>query len=905
MALSAGDRLGAFEIVGTIGEGGMGVVYRARDTRLHRDVAIKLLPAAVADDPDRLSRFRREAQLLATLNHPNIAHVYGLEEVDNEPALVMELVPGRTLSDLLQDQRLGPRGGRLQLPDIVLMARQIAEAMEAAHERGIIHRDLKPANIKVRDDGVVKILDFGLAKDQAPEAASGQRVEDQATITSPALTEVGVILGTAAYMAPEQALGRPVDKRADIWAFGVVLFEMLTGERPFAGRSVTETIAAVIKDDPRLDRLPADTPAALRTLVGRCLERDPTRRLRDIGEARILLSGPLDSPASSGATAAPARGSRGVPWIATGAAMVVLAAVAAYAAWALKPVPVAPVRRLDLAMPANVSDFAVSRDGARVAYIADHRLYVRRFDELDAKDLGLLPITATLLVWSPDDRLLAFTAQSRVRTIPVDGGPALVVADVPASGEIMDLEWLPNGMIVFSVWRDSLYGVPATGGTATVQLAIDPEREVDFHRITALPDNRLVVATHRRQQDTDIVELVELGAGGQRFTLTTDTDAQDFTHIPVGGRAGTLLFARATTNPGIWAVPFSAGAINVNEARLLIAGATNYSVARDGTLMGIVPAPSRRALVWMDPAGTETAVPGSHIETQQTEVEISPDGRRAAFVQGRYRVAGLGTGSLTDGVVVVRDLQTGVDTRLAAGTPSSTMWGSVGLPTWFPDGQRILHRTGRVEGASLVERRADIAGSARELTQGFYGRVLADGRTLIYTRDDRGAGRLMRARIGDDGRAESAALLLPRDDQPNVGDFDVSADGRLVAYVVRDPSQRGDVYLAEIARPGEQWLVQEGGARPRFAQDEQLFFLRGAEDPSGQRRGQLVRVRMTMSPTISIGSPTVVLQETNASLAMISYDVAPDGRRFLMWKASPAPAGTGQRFILAENAIAR
>lgn len=890
----------------------MGEVYRARDTRLQRDVALKLLPASVADDAQRLARFRREAQLLAALNHPNIAHIYGVEHAEaSPPAIAMELVPGRTLDELLRDTARAQSGAGhsegLPLPDVISMARQMAGALEAAHESGIVHRDLKPSNVRVRDDGVVKVLDFGLAKAEESGplgSAAGGSAHTMATVTSPAMTEMGLILGTAAYMSPEQARGRPVDKRADIWAYGAVLFELVTGEQLFASsRSVTETIATVIKDDLRLDRLPTDTPPALRQLIARCLERDPAERLRDIGEARIALSRSLEPAEASAVIAGHSRTHGGTLWLAGAAAAVLLSAITAAVTWTIKPAaPGSGLRRLDLAVPPGLTEITISNDATRMAYLAGNQLYVRRLDELDAKALGPMHVTTRQLAWSPDDRAIAFTADSKIQTIPAGGGPPFVVTQVPASGRVMGLAWLPNNTIVFSVWRDSLYGAPATGGTPTVQLAIDAEAEVDFHHVAALPDNRMVVSTHRRKEDADILELVALAGDRRRVTLTHDPDVRQVKHVHTNG-GGLLLFSREGTNVGIWTTPFAERALDFTNAALLLAGATTYSVARDGTMLATIPARERHVLVWVDEKGAETPVSGDEIEGPDQALELSPDGRRAAFVQGAYRSAGAGAGSVT-GVVVVRDLQTGVDTRLSTSAPTST-WGDVGLPTWSPDGQRVIHRTGRVEGAALVERRADIAGTARTLTSGMLGRLLSDGRTLIYTRDERGAGRLARAAIDRDGRGGSPRGLFPTESVPDVGDFDISADGRLIAFVARQQGQRGNVFISEIGDPREQWLVQEGANRPRFTRDGgHLFFIRGVADAQGRPQGQLVRVPIATFPRISIGPPEVVLLDRADGPRLGSYDVAPNGRRFLMYKPVAPTVSEGQRLVLVQQSIA-
>ena len=323
MALTPGTRLGVYEVIAKIGQGGMGQVWRARDTKLNRDVALKVLPDLFANDADRLMRFTREAQTLASLNHPNIAHIHGLEESGDVRALVMELVEGDDLSQRIARLRAPGASARqagMPLDEVLPIARQIAEALEAAHEQGIIHRDLKPANIKVRSDGTVKVLDFGLAKAMEPPAASSLNVSQSSMITTPAMTQAGMILGTAAYMSPEQARGKTVDKRADIWSFGVVLYEMLTGTRLFAGDSVPETLGLIFSHEPNLATLPSATPARVRALMARCLVKDPRQRLRDIGDARLDLEGAGDTPAA--ASPVPARGSlwRAVPWALAAAA---------------------------------------------------------------------------------------------------------------------------------------------------------------------------------------------------------------------------------------------------------------------------------------------------------------------------------------------------------------------------------------------------------------------------------------------------------------------------------------------------------------------------------------------------------------------------------------------------------
>ena len=452
MPLAAGTRLGPYEILAPLGAGGMGEVYRARDPKLNRDVALKVLPELLAHDPDRLARFQREAQLLASLNHTNIAHIHGLEESSGIRALVIELVEGPTLADRI-DQ------GLIAVDEALAIARQIAEALEAAHGQGIIHRDLKPANIKVRDDGTAKVLDFGLAKALDPAGASNANVTMSPTISMHA-TQAGIILGTAAYMSPEQARGKAVDKRADIWAFGCVLYEMLTGTRAFAGDDVTDTLAAVLRQDIDWTALPATLPASVLRLLVRCLDRDPHRRLRDIGEARIVLENPAggeiqaDIPGSA-PVFVPRRPlwRRGIPFVVV---TVAAAAMAATATWYLNAATPTAVTRFRLTLEDEQSFTGSARnmvamppDGAQMVYVANARLYLLSLSELDAKAIpgtdGYQAVNQP--VFSPDGRSIAFHAvgDHTLKRIGLTGGTAMTIcaaADIP-----LGMSWGPDGIV--------------------------------------------------------------------------------------------------------------------------------------------------------------------------------------------------------------------------------------------------------------------------------------------------------------------------------------------------------------------------------------------------------------------------------------------------------------------------
>lgn len=476
MALEAGARIGPYEIIGLLGAGGMGEVYRARDSKLGREVALKVLPGAVASDHDRIARLEREAQALAALNHQHIAHVYGFESGHDSGALVMELVEGPTLADRL-------RAGPIPLEEALPIARQIAEALEAAHDRGIVHRDLKPANIKVTDEGVVKVLDFGLAKavESGPAAAS---VSQSPTLSLHA-TQAGVVLGTAAYMSPEQARGKPVDARTDIWSFGVVLFEMVCGRLPFDGDDVSDTLASVLKSEPQWDRLPRDLPASLDRLLRRCLQKDRGHRLRHIGDARLELEDAKRTETAAGRRTAIAARERMV-WASVAAAAVMVAAVAIS-----RPGPMAPpAMRVDVARPnATVGFFALSRDGQSIAYSArserGRQIWVR-----DLSSTAARPIRGTeggeFPFWSPDGRNIGFFTSGRLNRISVDGGTATTIGRslTPAGGS-----WGPDGTILY-VPADNgpVVAVPENGGASR---AVTPSPDVIATRLPQfLPGGR-------------------------------------------------------------------------------------------------------------------------------------------------------------------------------------------------------------------------------------------------------------------------------------------------------------------------------------------------------------------------------------------------------------------------------
>ncbi|HEV2306085.1 MAG TPA: protein kinase [Candidatus Acidoferrales bacterium] len=461
--LSSGRKLGSYEILSPLGTGGMGEVYRARDTRLGRDVALKVLPEGFTRDVERLGRFRREAQVLASLNHPNIAAIYGFEDSGEVQALVMELVEGPTLADMISRTGRGAESAAgnakpIPLEEALAIAKQICEALEYAHERGIVHRDLKPANVKVTPDGAVKILDFGLAKALEGETAAAD-ISSSPTISRMA-TQAGIILGTAAYMSPEQAKGKSVDRRADIWAFGCVLYEMLTGKMAFSGETVTDTLAAVIRAEPDWTLLPKDTPTHVRVLLQRCLKKDAKQRLRDIGDARIALEEVLSGVAKEQMAAAGASRPvwrRALPWVVAALCALVAAGLAAYLYFGGAARGNGANVTLDVALPDGVSvltrdspNVALSPDGKEIVFMGAKgtvsQLYRRSLDEPDAEPLagtenGLGPF------FSPDGKWIGFFADGKLKRIPADGGRAQILADAPNQ---RGGSWAPDGSIIFS-----------------------------------------------------------------------------------------------------------------------------------------------------------------------------------------------------------------------------------------------------------------------------------------------------------------------------------------------------------------------------------------------------------------------------------------------------------------------
>jgi Tol biopolymer transport system component len=865
--MKAGDTLGVYRVLDQLGEGGMGQVFRARDTRLDRDVAIKILPPLFAGDAERLARFEREAKTLASLNHPNIAQIYGIEGT----GLVMELVEGHDLATRLAR-------GPLPIADALAIARQIAEALEAAHERGIIHRDLKPANVMVRDDGTVKVLDFGLAKALDPSAGSQAELMHSPTFTSPS-TQLGTILGTAAYMAPEQARGRPVDKRADIWAFGCVLFEMLSGRQAFQGESVTDLVAAIVKEDPDWKTLPPDTPRSVRRLLERCLRKDVRQRLHDIADARIDLEDAVANPATEAPPAVPAPAAR-TAVMALAALSGLLLLATAYLGWrTLRPAAAAPAIRFAIQPPAGLElpvdgwpAIALSPDGSRMVVTAgtsseQNSLYGRTLDSVDLTPVpggknGFNPF------FSPDGKWIAFTADQKLKRIPITGGQPQVLADAEWGGGT----WGPGDAIIYTPhYASGLWKVPAAGGKAEKLTEPDSKNgELGHWWPQFLPDGRNVVFTSFSTPiEKSRVMVYSIATGQQRVLV----EGANFGRVLASGH---LLYARAN---GIAGVPFDLGRAEITgpEAPVLEGVSTYFtngmaqiSVAANGTL-GFVPEKEARAnseIVWLDRAGKiSPALPPAR---RHTDMRLSPDGRRLAVtIEDDNRN------------IWVHDFERGTLGPVTSGAASE--FG----PVWTPDGRRLAFAVESPVFRIFTKPPVVTAADEPMVTLEFDTVPMSfspDGRYLVYTVSNpvTRADLWIRATGGTDG---GKALIASKYED---GGAEISPDGKWIAYT-SDESGRPEAYVQGFPEPSERWQVSTGGAANlRWSRDgRQLFYAR--VDPSA-----IMSVQLTPAAggSLSTGKPALVYEGR-----FDAYDAAPDGRMLIL-RRDPAALAASIHIVL-------
>jgi Tol biopolymer transport system component len=814
----------------------MGEVYRARDTKLKRDVAIKVLPTLFASDPERLRRFEREAQTLAGLNHPNIAHVHGV--LEQPLALVMELVDGQDLS-----ARIGPAG--MPMGDALPIARQIAEALEAAHERGVIHRDLKPANIKVREDGVVKVLDFGLAKAMDPVGSAANIANSPTFMTGP--TQVGTILGTAAYMSPEQARGKPVDKRSDIWAFGCVFFEMLTGRRPFDGETITDILSAIVHTAPDLSWLPATTPPVVRALIARCLEKDVTRRLRDIGEARVLLGDEraTEAPVVLAGAAAPRPPSRARVVVA-GVVMLVVAALGAAAGYFARPAPELRVRKSHVAVQPDgtfIRSPVISPDGRSVVFIRRSRLWVQSLDSWEPRELAGTE-GGTRPFWSPRSDWIAFFRSEQLRKVPAAGGPVVDVATLPAVQAPLNSSsgvWTDDGALIFSLGAgDGLFRVSSGGGELKEFFKVPEAHGRDLHDISSLPDGGFVAAVRR----ADGIDALGVLSGG---VLTIVLEASHVS-VPRYSPSGHLLFARQAPNAGLWAMPFSVDRRQATGEPFLIGRGTDPSLARDGTLLyRAEPDALARQLAWftMDgQVGATVAPPQDWIEG----LAISPDGKRLLA-------------SASDGIWAY-DIASGARSRVTSGRYDIT-------PQWVgTSGQMVFVRTVGSR-PDLMMKRADAGGEERVLAESArFPSVTKDGRRVVFNQRTSGATEWQIAWIDLDKPTEVHRL-----DGPHRGarfPF-VSPDGRFVAYVSGEIGP-DEVFVTSQHGEGKVQVSSGGGGWCRFNVRGDAIFYRAPG-------GDFMSVPFTAGTELSIGRPRRLFEWGPGWHAF--YELAADGTRGL------------------------
>ena len=774
MTLALGMRLGPYEILAPLGAGGMGEVYRARDTRLDRDVAIKVLPDHFAADPEHLTRFEREAKVLASLNHPNIAHLHGLEESGDVRALVMELVEGPTLADRIAR-------GPIAIDEALPIARQIADALEAAHEQGIIHRDLKPANVKVCEDGTVKVLDFGLAKAIEGDRVNVGAVSNSPTITSPALmTGVGVLLGTAAYMAPEQAKGKPADKRSDIWAFGCVLFEMLTGKRAFEGEEVNETPAFVLTKQPDWTALPAATPGAIGRLLRRCLEKDRKRRLGDAGVARLDIDDALTAPASDAVTTiSGASAFISVRWrlaVLVAAALLVGAGLSAIAVWNLRPSGAASaVTRFPILLPdgqqfneSGGQVVAASPDGTHLAYVANRRLYLRSLSEVEARPIPGTETTDLLMgdvVFSPDGQSIAFysgtNSSGALRRVALSGGTPVTIC--PATNT-MGISWSRDG-IVFGQIQKGIMRVAATGGQPELLVGVKdgaawgpqllPGGEAVL--FTFAPGITALTGGTLDMWDKAHVVVQSLRSGERRTVHEGGSGAR---YIPTGH----LVYA---VGGNLFATPFSLDRLEVtgDAAPVLegvrravylgaASGSVYYNVSDNGSLV-YVPGPSSSSLQF-DLAFSNSQGAVNPLKLRPASYQfprISPDGTRVAVGTDDGREANIWIYDLS-GTSAVRQL---------------TLEGRNRFPVWSADSRDVAFQSDRDGDHAIFRQRADGGSRAERLTKPQPGVTHVPeswspaGRTLLFGETKGDTSSLMALSVSDQKTARVDGVPLSKE----------------------------------------------------------------------------------------------------------------------------------------------
>jgi serine/threonine protein kinase len=867
-----GKTLVHYEITAEIGKGGMGEVYQAKDTKLGRDVAIKVLPEEFALDTDRVARFQREAKLLASLNHPNIAAIYGLEESEGTHFLVMELIEGDTLRDRI-------KSGPIPVEEALKLALQMAEALEAAHEKGVIHRDLKPANIKVTPEGKVKILDFGLAKAYTGDQGN-INLADSPTISA-AATQQGVILGTAAYMSPEQAKGKPVDKRADIWAFGVVLYEMLTGKSAFQGEDVSETLASVIKGDSNLTLLPVNIHPRVREVITRCLQKEQKKRYGGIGETQYEIEQVLADP--SGVFAqhisiqGPRRNTRSTLAL-IASAVILTAIIVGVAIWFLKPSAPTQVMRFDyelpsgqqLLKPSNVPALAVSPDGKLFVYSTPEGLYLRSVDELNAKLIAGTEGRQMMPFFSPDGKWIGYSADSsQLKKISVNGGAPVTLCDF--NGYFGGGSWGADNTIVYAQWSSGdIMSVSGDGGTP--EPIIKPLRAIVYPQL--LQGGKAVIYTDFSVQPGRI--MVHSLESGERKELFPGTRAM---YVPTGH----LVYGLA--NNDLFAVPFDPSKLEVTGGPVpLEEDVLEFIVSNSGTLV-YVPGTSAstplRTLVWVDREGNEEQIEAE--PNIYSFPKISPNGNQVAL-------------SIEDPGNQIQEIFIWDEVRKILNKRTFDKSTDKMVPNWTPDGERIVYFSNheKSDTGGIYWRPANGTGEAEKLASN------PDRRLFPYSFSNDGKILVMHELISasnldisilsmeDDGERKLLLQTEFYEGQPKI-----SPDNQYIAFVC-DESDQKEIYVSPLldVKKGKWQISQGGGTCPLWSPDGKELFYLGLDN-------SVMAVDVETKPIFDYGTPKVLFQSKYVGFAFATgtpWDIHPDGKRFLMMKPTVTPdAAVGQQ----------
>ncbi len=858
MSLEAGTKLGPYEILAPIGAGGMGEVYRAKDTKLKREVALKVLPDSFAGDPERMARFQREAEVLAALNHPNIAHIYGIED----RALIMELVEGENLQ------------GPLPTETARNYARQIADALEAAHEKGIVHRDLKPANIMITPTGVVKVLDFGLAAVAQPSVESAGDRRHSPTLTM-AATQAGMIMGTAAYMSPEQAAGKPVDKRADIWSFGVVLWEMLTGQQLFDGETISHTLADVLRAPIDFEKLPRETPTAIRDLLRRCLDRDVKTRLRDIGEARVVISRAGKEPEAPATAPSPSR----LKWVWPVASMLFFIVTAALAFVHFRETsPPEQTLRYTIAAPegSSVHSFAISPDGRSLVIAAavkgKRQLWLRAMDALQAQPMQFTD-DATFPFWSPDSRYIGFFAQGKLKKVAASGGPAQSLCDAPSG---RGGSWNREDVIVFapSNTGSGIQRVAAAGGVPSDVIRTNG----NLRHPAFLPDGRHFLYLVRSGAVEQIGVYASSLDGKENRRILADLSGAVFAPPARSDRTGHILFVRENT---LMALPFNASSAQVSGDVFPVA--EGVSLTSNNTYLPATVSENGVLLFETGGAASETNQIGWYDRTGKSlgpvgtpggvwDPAISPDEKAVVF---RRLAVGSGGSDLW-----VRDLSRGTETRFTSDASFNF------TPFWSPKGDRIVFASNRAGGnAKLYQKAASGSGQDEPLLPNSLpdrpSQWSRDGRFIVYFENDPKNKYDLWVLPTSGGTADRKPIPFLRTEFNELFG-QLSPDSHWMAFT-SDRSGRREVYVRPFP-PGEgEWTISiAGGQQPRWRGDgKELFF----EAADGKMMAVPVKAAVGARPFFEADAPVPLFDAHIVSFqndTQFQYDVTSDGKRFLI-----------------------